>query len=521
MLGAVAVVAATVALLRTAWLDLPVALDEAGFLVVGGAWSQPVPAGTPEGSTIYGAYWLDRPPGLVAIFQAAAATGADAQVRAVHVIGVVAATALVLAVAYAAHQLLRDSPGRRAGAVVAAVAAGVWVSSPLMGTAVVNGELLAAPWTALGLGLLATAVSARVAGRRRPSWAYAAAAGAAGAAAASVKQNMVDVFVAAVVLLLAYALLRRLRTRSALGLAVAGGAGALAAVAAVTGWALLQGTTVDGVWYATYGFRIDALVEVPAGRAAADRARAVELAYAAARSGLPLVLLVLAWRIFGRRRDPWGWTLGAVGAYALASIVLGGSFWDHYLVQLVVPAALGLGWIVGTWPTPAGAATRSRAPVGLVPVAALGLVAVVAAPAWQSVADTDSAAPGQVVGRAVAAVAAPTDTLVSTVRDPAIQLGAGLDSPYPYLWALPAFVLDPGAEQLQDLVADGVPTWVVTGPPTSGATDEVATALRAGYRVVARACGGRIWLRTDVVRAAPASGCPTRRPPDPVRPLGG
>ena len=41
--------------------------DEAGYLIVGGQWGQ--------GSSLYGDYWVDRPPALIAIFEAADALG--------------------------------------------------------------------------------------------------------------------------------------------------------------------------------------------------------------------------------------------------------------------------------------------------------------------------------------------------------------------------------------------------------------------------------------------------------------
>src|SRR3982750_230264 len=50
------------------WLPFvgrPLSPDEAGFLIVGGQWG--------EGSSLYGDFWVDRPPVLVAIFEAAAA----------------------------------------------------------------------------------------------------------------------------------------------------------------------------------------------------------------------------------------------------------------------------------------------------------------------------------------------------------------------------------------------------------------------------------------------------------------
>ena len=59
--------------------------DEAGYLIVGAQWG--------EGACLYGDYWVDRPPGLIAIFEAADALGGTVPLR---LIGALAAVLTVV-----------------------------------------------------------------------------------------------------------------------------------------------------------------------------------------------------------------------------------------------------------------------------------------------------------------------------------------------------------------------------------------------------------------------------------------
>ena len=63
----VLVMAAGVCLGWLPFMARPLSPDEAGYLIVGGQWA--------EGSSLYGDYWVDRPPGLIAIFELAETMG--------------------------------------------------------------------------------------------------------------------------------------------------------------------------------------------------------------------------------------------------------------------------------------------------------------------------------------------------------------------------------------------------------------------------------------------------------------
>src|SRR6478735_10930432 len=81
--------------LRVPFLHAPAAPDEAGFLQVAGQWS-------PGGGSLYGRYWVDRPPLLIGIYQLAAAAGGVVPLR---LLGCAAVAVTVLACAATARMV--------------------------------------------------------------------------------------------------------------------------------------------------------------------------------------------------------------------------------------------------------------------------------------------------------------------------------------------------------------------------------------------------------------------------------
>src|SRR3954467_3713079 len=166
--------------------------DEAGYLIVGGQWG--------HGSSLYGDYWVDRPPALVAIFEAADALGGTVPLR------LVGAAAALLTVVLSGVLGRVAAPERRSAPVLTAGTAAVCVATPLFGGTVVDGELLGVPFVIAGILAYVAAAASRSQGRARL---LGLAAGAAGALAVLVKQNLIDVFVVAVVLAFAHRSARR------------------------------------------------------------------------------------------------------------------------------------------------------------------------------------------------------------------------------------------------------------------------------------------------------------------------
>ena len=111
--------------------------DEAGYLIVGGQWA--------EGSSLYGDFWVDRPPVLIAIFEAADALGGAVPLR---LIGTLAA---ILTVILSGVLGRIAAPERRSAPLLTAGTAAVCVATPLFGATVVNGEVLGLPFVVAGI----------------------------------------------------------------------------------------------------------------------------------------------------------------------------------------------------------------------------------------------------------------------------------------------------------------------------------------------------------------------------------
>ena len=304
----VALLTVVVVASRLPFLDAALSSDEGGLLLVGSQWH--------SGSSLYGDYWVDRPPLLIALF------GLAGNAIGLRLLGCLAAGAVVV---------LADRVGSagRAWSPWPVLAGTAFVSMPLFGLRQVDGELLAVPFVLGGL-LLAVGESSR---RPLLTW---AAAGVLGACAVLVKQNFVDVFVFGVVLLLARGRHGRL---TSLGALVAGGAGTLAAGCAL---AATRGTSPADLWDAlvVFRFRADGLIGSSADRATADRFWHVLLALLA--SGAVFVVAAFAMMAAHRLRDPLVLATIALLAWELFGVVAGGSYWLHYLIGLIPGLVLGV-----------------------------------------------------------------------------------------------------------------------------------------------------------------------------------
>ena len=121
--------------------------DEAGYLIVGGQWG--------HGSSLYGDYWVDRPPALIAIFEAADALGGAVPLR------LFGALAAVLTVVLSGVLGRFAAPERRSAPLLTAGTAAVCVATPLIGGTVVNGELLGLPFLVAGILAYVAAAASR------------------------------------------------------------------------------------------------------------------------------------------------------------------------------------------------------------------------------------------------------------------------------------------------------------------------------------------------------------------------
>jgi 4-amino-4-deoxy-L-arabinose transferase-like glycosyltransferase len=464
----------------------PATPDEGGFLVVASQWHV-------GGSSLYGNYWVDRPPLLIGIFRIADLAGGLVALR---VIGALLAAATVVLLADTARRAF----GIRAARWTALVAAALLVS-PLAGSQAVNGELLALPFLALGLRLAVESARAT-----DPLAARGAALGTGVAAvlALLVKQNMADVGVFAVVCWLVAWRTGRLTGRGCADLFALAAVGAGMGYAVVMLWAMAHGTSPLGVYEATYPFRLHAGRVLLATASERTGIRLDRLGTAAVLSGMVPVLLgfvVLAVR--RTRAAAEGWGIVAATVFAAASIVSGGSYWLHYLVQAIPVTALGLGALASV----RRPATRLATPMlaaGVVVSAVVSLVAVVG---------HQQANPGAVVSRSLESAARPGDTMISAFGDGDIVQATGMSSPYPFLWSLPTRTLDPDLTLMRGVLAGPeAPTWfVVRGRHTLSilAAHGVAPLVDERYRLVGDVCSRYVYLRKGVTRPplAPHGRC--------------
>jgi hypothetical protein len=472
-------VAAVAVAVRLPFASASAGADEAGFLQVAHQW-------VPGGGSLYGHYWVDRPPLLITLYQVADLAGGLVPLR---LLGCLAVAATVLLCARAAGTL-----GGRHAATWAALASAAMLISPLLGSQEVNGELLSAPFVAAGMAAL---VQASRPSDRRHALMLSGLGGAAGVCALLVKQNIVDVLVFGAVFLFAGA---RWRTVSgARDKALAAVAGALMALGLVAAWTAARGTSPVGVFEAIYPFRLRAAEVVAAGGSQYASGRAVHLAIAFVISGAALLAASLVVGTARRRpRDAAVLALMATVAYDAVSIAIGGGYWLHYLVESVVPLAVWTGLLVArgaVWPR------LSTLVVTAMSLAALAFTAI-----------HPSTSSGQQVGAAIARVARPGDTLTTLYGDAVVNLAAGLPSPYQQLWSLPIKTLDPQLTGL-DTVLSGpsAPTWlVVSHSVSSWGLDTVRTQalISTDYHSVAQVDGQTIYLHDGADRAAPSDIAP-------------
>ena len=307
--------------LRAPYLSTSLGKDEGGVAFIARNW----PSG--HGS-LYGSYWLDRPPLLVALYKLAV-VGGDTGVR---VLGALAALALVTGVALVA----RAVAGVRAG-LIAGLLAALMSGSLALASVYTPGELLAAvPST---FSVLCLVLAHR---RRRARLVFAA--GLLAIAAVLVKQSFLDAGLAGLVFVVASGLGDRgVRVRWPLAYA----AGAAIPLAALLAWQVAAGLPDGGFVYALVGFRIDAPAHPLRRRTSRSHVRLESLeAPAMARASSLVIGLALIGlpRLRGDRV-----LLATVGAWlagATVGVLGGGSYWPHYLIELVpvccVAAAAGL-----------------------------------------------------------------------------------------------------------------------------------------------------------------------------------
>ncbi len=461
---------ATVAL-RLLYLHFPLGTDEGGVAFIAKAW------GSGHGS-LYGAYWLDRPPLLVALYKLAVVGGPTG----IRVLGVVAALALVAVTTV----VTRAVAGERAARIAAVLTAGL-ASSIALAAVYTPSELLAAVPAAGSIGCL-------VAAHRRGRARWLLGAGLLAVAAALIKQSFLDAgFAGAVFLIASSVRARRPQLRSA----AAYTAGALIPLAVVGVWLVVGHHSPGSLIYALFGFRVHAL-DVLATSNVPLHVRLKSLWLPITGSGL-FVLLVIALRGLTTLRGDrvLAVTLAAWLGAGAVGVLGGGSYWPHYLIELVAPASLLSG------------AALARLRVGSLAAVALAAVAVTGTIGGVGQVRALQRRHGVVaVASYVRDHARPGDTQYVMYARASVGYYTGLPSPYPYAWSLLVRAHPGATARLRQLLeSPRRPTWIVGWQrPSRWALDPggaTARALHTHYRVVAHVHGHPIYHRTSSPRSQP------------------
>lgn len=481
---ATAVVLAVLA--RLPALTRPVRADEAGFLLVARAWD-------PQAGSMFGPYWVDRPPLLIAVFKGVDVAGGETALR---VLGALVCGLVVVLAARVAGLV----GGPRAVPWAAVVAAAL-LSNPMIDVVAVKGELLALPL------LLGSILLTLLAVRRGSVW-LALASGVVAALALGLKQNLVTGLVFAAVLLVTSALTGRVPARDAVRLGLASLAGAAVPVLGTVVWARVEGVRMSTLWYAVYGFRSDAARVIADGSTDAPARRALILLVIALATGLLPVLagLVAHLRELWPDDPPLVAATVAVVAVDIVSVVAGGSFWQDYLNPLLPGAVLATALLAGR---DSRGGKRMRWLV--VGTAVSALLAMVFWLVWNAAGRQEFDEVN--TGKAVADAADPGDTLVVFGGRADLQDTSGLTSPYPYLWSLPMRTRDPGYAELRALLAGPeAPTWLVEWVEldawdATGAT-ELERVIEERYVEHGTACNGQpVYLLRGIERPEVRPDC--------------
>jgi hypothetical protein len=460
--------------------------DEGGFAVVAHHWLEP-------GTYLYGPLWVDRPPGLIALFAVA------------DHLGVWGPRLLVTGLAVTLVALV----GRVAGAIggPSAVPWATWTafalsSSVFLQAQQLNGEIAAVVGVSASMLFLVRALDQP--GHR--AWAFGAGAGATAGLAMLMKQNFLDGYVFGALLLSAVALTRpasrRLATTIGTGLLLGGAA----VVAATVAWARLHGG-VAPLMAALYGFRLRAATVLAAGPLQGPDQRGVQLVLLCLGTGLLVLAINVLWR--GRealrRRNPYAVALAGTAAFDVGSLIGGENFWPHYALAFVPVVAVAAG-LAARDGRPGWERTRHI-------VIAMATITALASPAAAAVHGRGNA---WAVGQWVRKSSHSDDSIIVTYTHPNVVEASGLRPAYPYLWSLPIRVFDPHLASLTTtLDGAGGPTWVVVWDHPRdwnlNRRNQLNRALHAHYSLVAHVCRHPVWLRSgssrELAPLPPPSAC--------------
>jgi hypothetical protein len=472
-------VLALTALLRVPFLGAPLQPDEGGFLMVATQWND-------EGPALYGGQWVDRPPLLLVVFRLASMLGGSTV--ALRLLALCFGLTTVLA-AWVAGRAINGVRGGIASAIVAAAIS----SSYVLDGFALTGESIAVPFVMSSCAL--TLLAAQSGRERWQAVGLALAAGVLASMAFLVKQNFVDAALFAAVLL-SVAVRRTWRAL------LAGLVGVAVPLVVTAMWARSDdGPGLYKLWHALFRFRRRALDLMESASASVPVGRLVLLGVFFVVTGM----VILTWQLLraGRHAEaPAGLRLALVATlgYDVVSVLVGASWWTHYLLQLGPVLAMGTAM-----------ATRSPLIRLRTQLAAVVVTMTSVTASLGGVADAAAASPPGSSEVAVAGylrnASKPGDSIVVVYGTPSIIEMAGLSTPYKYSWSLPVRARDP---HLTNLVAtlrgSSAPTWLLEMDDFTmwGLDTSAFRHVRAArYHVVATVCGHHLYLHDGLTRQLP------------------
>lgn len=470
-------------LLRFPAVLWPLKPDEAGFLLVARSWA-------PDATSLYGHYWVDRPPGLIAAFKIA-----DELLGAFgpRVVAALLAAAAVFA-AYRIGVLIGGAVWGRWSAVFALVL----FNAPYLSTWTAKSESLGVPFVMVSCWLAIEGLHASSA-RLRHGAVFGA--GLAGGLAMCMKQNLAGGVVFGAIMLGAHLWTRRIQLGEVARLFLSAAAGLAVPIAAVIAWAVSNGVGLDIVWSTLYEFRSAALELIADNPSAANERRALTLVLLFVVTGMALGAgwFAVNFRAVFRARPEVA--AGAVGLFAfdVVALALSGSYWSSNLIALIPGSVLALA-LTGL------AETRARriaqALIGL-SIVALAIALIVQTTLRLS---GQPAPVGLRTGQAVAAAAGTDDSILVLYGHAEVVEASGLQAPYEHLWSLPARTLDPGLHRMRALLmGEAPPTWIVQWDTANTWGIDHGGALRRllkeRYERHGIVCGRTVWLHGQEERA--------------------
>ncbi|WP_067437379.1 hypothetical protein [Nocardioides jensenii] len=489
LVGGVAVLAM---LLRFPGMLWPIRPDEAGFTLVARAWH-------PQPDSLYGTYWVDRPPPLIALIKLSDWIGGPLFIRVIAALG---CALLVVAAARTAYLVSGERAARWTAVATAAVTTNTMIDS-----VAAKGEILGIPIVVTSFWLALEALRVLDASPRK-GMLLAGGAGLLGMLAIGLKQNMATGLAFGGVVLLTSAVRKEISWPAFGRLAGAALLGAAIPLGLTIGWCLATGVHLETLWYAVYGFRSHALDVISNEEAGAPLGRARQLAIIFVATGMAFVVAWFLINIKHAWRTHPAVTLAAVAVLVVdgTGVILGGSYWRPYLLGIVPTVVLCAALVVGA-PGLRGRITRLL-------VALTAVSCLVSTVGWVAKSTSGAEPPTEIyTGQAIKRVSEPGDTIVVYGGRADIVFASGLSSPYEHLWSLPMRGNDPKLEELIGLLdSDKAPTWFVGWVDFDSWNGVGQPALEAmlaqHYERHGEACGDHpIWLHKGVDRDLPVPDC--------------